>query len=55
MVFHRELLGTEGRFEGTFEGVKPTQGIFGAGGDFNLTEGKNKTTILLCIVAKRNA
>jgi hypothetical protein len=31
---------TEGRFEGTFEGVKPTQGILGAGGDFKLTEGK---------------
>ena len=31
---------TEGRFEGTFEGVEPTQGILGAGGDFKLTEGK---------------
>ena len=32
---------TEGKtIESTFEGVKPTQGIFGAGGDFNLTEGK---------------
>ena len=34
------VLDTEGRFEGTFEGVKPTQGILGAGGDFKLTEGK---------------
>tara|TARA_R100001594_G_scaffold138300_1_gene181847 strand:- start:163 stop:1161 length:999 start_codon:yes stop_codon:yes gene_type:complete len=31
---------TEGRFEGTFRGVEPTQGILGAGGDFKLTEGK---------------
>ena len=34
------VLDTEGRFEGTFEGVEPTQGILGAGGDFKLTEGK---------------
>jgi len=31
---------TEGRFEGTFEGVEPTQGILGTGGDFSFTKGK---------------
>jgi hypothetical protein len=36
---------TEGRCEGTFEGVKPTQGILGAGGDFKLTEGKLLSTM----------
>ena len=35
-----DVLDTEGRFEGTFEGVKPTQGILGTGGDFSLTKGK---------------
>jgi len=31
---------TEGNFEGTFEGVKPTQGVLGTGGDFDITGGK---------------
>ena len=35
-----DVFDTEGAFEGTFEGVKPTQGILGTGGDFSLTKGK---------------
>ncbi len=30
---------TEGRFEGVFEGVKPTQGILGTGGKYGITKG----------------